>query len=261
MSAWGPEIFSDDTACDIRDEYRELLEDQVPDDEASWRVVEAYRHLDEDEEHVAWLALAATQSRLGRLDPQVKARALDMIDTGRGLRPWHEADGKASDKRNAELLKLRTQLTGPQPPRKIVRRPWRHITDLQPGDVLSFTASGGQVALLRVTRIADHRVGAAPILQRLDCRGPSLPPEEAFDRLAAGEGYASRSRPATYRVGKYRKKDPDWRDSDFVLAGRVPPISDDDQAQPRWHTAWTALRQTLERELNTGPTDETTLGQ
>lgn len=26
MSAWGPAIFSDDLACDVRDDYRELIE-------------------------------------------------------------------------------------------------------------------------------------------------------------------------------------------------------------------------------------------
>jgi hypothetical protein len=68
MGAWGPGIFSDDTAADIRGDYRELLEDQVPDSEAMRRVIEAYRHLDADEEHILWLALAAAQFQLGRLD-------------------------------------------------------------------------------------------------------------------------------------------------------------------------------------------------
>ncbi len=34
-----------------------------------------HQHLDADEEHVLWLAPAATQSRLGRLDEEVKTRA------------------------------------------------------------------------------------------------------------------------------------------------------------------------------------------
>lgn len=68
MGAWGPAIFSDDTACDIRSDYRELLEDGVDDAEATRRVIAEYQHLGGDESHVLWLALAAAQSALGRLD-------------------------------------------------------------------------------------------------------------------------------------------------------------------------------------------------
>jgi hypothetical protein len=56
MGAWGAAVFSDDTASDIRGEYRELLEDQVADDEATRRIINSYRHLDRDEAHVLWLA-------------------------------------------------------------------------------------------------------------------------------------------------------------------------------------------------------------
>lgn len=38
------------------------LEDQVPDAEATQRVIAAYQHLDADEKHLLWLALAAAQS-------------------------------------------------------------------------------------------------------------------------------------------------------------------------------------------------------
>lgn len=91
MGAWGPGIFSDDVAEDIRSDYRELLEDQVPDDEATRRIIGSYEVLDSDEEHVLWLALAAAQASLGRLDDAVKQRALDVIDHGRRLERWVEA--------------------------------------------------------------------------------------------------------------------------------------------------------------------------
>ncbi len=94
MGAWGPAIFSDDTAADIRGEYRELLEDQIPDEEATAQVIQEYQHLDEDEAHVLWLALAAAQAQVGRLEDHVKAAALDVIDTGRGLELWEEAGPK-----------------------------------------------------------------------------------------------------------------------------------------------------------------------
>ncbi|MDQ1485327.1 MAG: hypothetical protein QOJ62_1020 [Actinomycetota bacterium] len=253
MGAWGPGIFADDTASDIRGEYRELLEDQVSDGEATHRVIEAYRHLDADEEHVLWLALAATQSQLGRLDDEVHARALDVIDNGRGLELWEQAGPRELAKRKAALAKLRAQLTRPQPDRKTVRRPWRHETELLPGDILSFTASNGAMALLRVLRVDDHRVGAAPIVEWLDWTGRSLPGSWGLRRLKARGGnlpaLGGARRSATYRVARHRKKDQDWHDSGFVLAARVGPRPEDEEAAAWMHLEWRGLSLELERQL------------
>src|SRR4051812_21584541 len=95
MGADGPAIFSDDFACDVRDEYRALLEDQVPDAEATRQIIAANPDLDVDEKPVFWLALAATQWRVGRLEDEVRARALDVIDSGRDLTRWEESGPRA----------------------------------------------------------------------------------------------------------------------------------------------------------------------
>lgn len=255
MGAWGPAIFSDDTASDIRGEYREMLEDQVPDEEATRRVIEAYSHLDPDEEHVLWLALAAAQSQLGRLENEVKVRALDVIDRGRGLELWEEAGPKALASRKTALARLRAHLTGSQPARKAVRAPWRHETDLQPGDVLAFTASNGQMALLRVANIDDQRVGAAPIVEWLDWSGRSTPGAWRLRRLKPRVGRSPAMggplRPATYRVARHRKKDADWSDSGFVRAATVPSSPADAGVQAWTYLEWRGLAKDLERLLTT----------
>lgn len=251
MSAWGPGIFSDDTASDIRGDYRELLEDQVPDDEATRRVIDSYRDLDEDEQHVLWLALAATQSSLGRLDEDVKARALHVIDAGVGLQLWEEAGPKELSKRKAALAKLRNQLVSSQPARKTVRRPWRHVTDLVAGDVLALRSTSGDMALLRVHRVDDHRVGAAPIVSWLDWRGTSPPDARTLSRLAArpmsGPGPLGHRRLETFRVARHRKKDPDWSDVGFSLVARVPVSSADSDAQAWTYLGWAQLVEHIER--------------
>lgn len=252
MGAWGPGIFSDDTASDIRGDYRELLEDQVSDDEATRRVIAAYQHLDADEEHVLWLALAATQSQVGRLCSDVAARALEVIDSGSGLQLWQEAGPRELAKREAALAKLREKLTGPQPPRKAVRRPWRHETDLLPGDVLSFSASTGHLALLRVLRVDEHRVGAAPIVERLDWSGQSVPSGWRLRRLKPRSGTGPMGGPRrmeTYRIGRYRKKDEDWADVDFTVVARLAPRPEDAGAQPVSYTNWRGVARILEQQL------------
>jgi hypothetical protein len=39
MGSWGPALFSDDTACDVRDMYKDLIADGVDDAEATQPVV------------------------------------------------------------------------------------------------------------------------------------------------------------------------------------------------------------------------------
>lgn len=246
MGAWGPAIFSDDLACDIRGDYRELLEDGVSDEEASARVIEAYTHLDQDEAQVLWLALAAAQAALGRLDDSVRDRALAVIDEGTGLELWAEAGPKELAKRKAALAKLRDTLTGPQKRRSTVRKPWAHVTDLAPGDVLAFRLPDERLALFRVARLDPQRVGTAPILRRLDWAKPKLPSSRKLARLKAQPDPGPNSTRGTeFRVARHRKNDYDWRDVGFELVARVEPHRDDASCSPRLYTAWRGLRDGL----------------
>jgi len=259
MGAWGPGIFSDDTAVDIRSDYRELLEDQVLDDQATRRIIDQYAHLDDDEAHVLWLALAAAQSQFGRLDDEIKAKALEVIDNGRGLHLWEEAGAKELTRRKAALNKLRDRLMGPQPARKALRRPWRHFTDVRAGDVFSFTAQSGQMALLRVTRIDDHRLGVAPILERLDWRGKSLPAESRLRglkvRRSLRPALGGPMRPETYRVSRDRKRDQDWSDCGFLKVASLPPRPEDEASRASILTDWTRLARKLDDPLAGKRTD------
>jgi hypothetical protein len=130
MGTWGPGIFSDDTACDVRVAYRMALEEGLDDQAAQQQVLDQFTdHLDDEvwnDGPLVWLALAKTQWQLGRLDEQVKAQALAVIDQGRDLASWEGSDSYGY--RRAVLRRLRTQLTTPPPPRKRIRPP-RHRLD------------------------------------------------------------------------------------------------------------------------------------
>jgi hypothetical protein len=67
MGAWGPAIFSDDTACDVREDYKDCLGDGLTPSEATDRILLEWKESleDFDEQSVVWLALAATQWKLG----------------------------------------------------------------------------------------------------------------------------------------------------------------------------------------------------
>lgn len=158
MGVWGTGLFSDDLACDIRDHYRELLEDGIDDGTAMRQILERYRAYLEESEGIALLAFAVTQSKLGRLDAGIRDRALAVVDGGADLAVWERENPKLLPKRRAVLERARAQLTGPQPPRKRLRPPKRISSGLVAGDVLAL-ALPQRVALLRVVRVRSHRLG------------------------------------------------------------------------------------------------------
>ena len=74
MGVWGTSLFADDMACDIRDHYRELLEDGAEDNAATRLVFEKFGAYLEESDGIALLAFAVTQSKLGRLDADIRPR-------------------------------------------------------------------------------------------------------------------------------------------------------------------------------------------
>jgi hypothetical protein len=182
VGVWGTDLFSDDLACDIRDHYRELLEDGIEDGAATRLILEKYRAHLEESEGIALLAFAVTQSKVGRLDPDIRDRALTILDSGADLEVWEREHPKLLLKRRAVLEKARAQLTGPQPPRRRLRPPKRISSGLAAGDVLAL-ALPQRVALLRVVRIRAHRLGETPVLEELDFKGTDVPPGDVLERL------------------------------------------------------------------------------
>lgn len=248
MGAWGAALFSDDTACDVRDGYRELLEDGTADDEATRLTLDSWAGslTDPGEAASVWLALAFTQSRLGRLDPAVRDRALAVIDDGSDLARWADQTPAVVAKRRSALAKVRAQLTGPQPARKKVRPPSRHVTDLRPGEVLGYRAANGTWALLRVARIDVSRYGDAPVLAGLDFSGDEPPDQAVLDRLADRPGQPPWA-VETWRATVHKRVD--YGDAGFRRVGHTVERPGDAEVPPCWHAAWSLMAPAMEHRL------------
>src|SRR6185295_13444904 len=145
--------------------------------------VERFRAYLEESDGVALLALAVTQSKFGRLDPDIRDQALALLDRGADLEVWEEENPKMLSKRRTVLEKARAQLTGPQPARKRVRPPKRVLSGLAAGDVLALVLPQ-RVTLLRVVRVHPHRLGETPVLEELAFEGAEVPSRDALERLA-----------------------------------------------------------------------------
>ena len=139
MGAWGANLYQDDVALDVKDEYKDNLRKGKTNEETMQEIIDKYQELLEDEEDrgVFWLALADTQWNLGRLDEQVKKQALEIIELGIDLKRW-ESNEKLYNKRKEILEKLKEKLLSPQPEEKRMPKYRTYKCEWENGDVFAY---------------------------------------------------------------------------------------------------------------------------
>lgn len=139
MGFWGSSLYANDSTCDVRDTYLNLLKKQLSDDEAYDELIKnSGEMLGTDEEPLFWYALAETQWKLGRLNPDVKDKALEWIGKNGGLVFWKDSanNGKGWKK---TLEKLKLKLESPQPARKVVKPKEECVTNpWEIGDIYAY---------------------------------------------------------------------------------------------------------------------------
>ncbi|MFC0213881.1 DUF4259 domain-containing protein [Paenibacillus chartarius] len=86
MGAWGYGIFDNDDALDIRDRFRRHIRQGLPIEEVTKRCIEDFPDPMNDVSVV--LALAALQMEQNRLQMEIKARALVMIEDRKDIASW-----------------------------------------------------------------------------------------------------------------------------------------------------------------------------
>lgn len=218
MGTWGTSVFGSDTACDVRDSYRALLDSGVDDDASTLKVLEAFGSDDPE----VWLALAASQSRLGRLDEGVRSRALQIIDTEEDLARWDEADAGLRRGRARVLSRLRETITGPQPERRPIKVKWSHHTDLQIGEVLRHVSQDAS-SLGIVVDVTPYPTGTHPMVRRLtDHDSAPATAQQVWELVRAG---AVIPEPEWHEIWAHRlkRREPDWLQAGFSkLPGTAP---------------------------------------
>ena len=96
MGTWGPGIFQNDVADDLKRVYIEKLKLGKSDDEALSETISYLADYAEDEEDSIdfWLGLASVMFDYGRLTDPIKKKALQIIDSSVDLERWDECDKK-----------------------------------------------------------------------------------------------------------------------------------------------------------------------
>jgi len=236
-------------ACDIRDHYRELLEDRIEDGAATRLILEKFRAYLEESEGIALLAFAVTQSKLGRLDPEIRERALAVLDGGADLEVWERDNPKLLPQRRAVLEKARAQLTGPQPLRRRLRPPKRISSGLAAGDVLAL-ALPRRMALLRVVCIRSHRLGETPVLEELDFKGTDAPSRDTLERLGPSKDPITlvHASSADTRLCAFVAERIDWQRAGFRKVQTISARAGDEKAPlPSFGISWALLAERLVR--------------
>ncbi|MHB8843493.1 MAG: hypothetical protein ACYC7L_01985 [Nitrospirota bacterium] len=191
MGAWGPGLYSDDTTCEIRDQYVSLLEEGKSGTMAAEEIVAQYKDvLDNPEvECLVFLALADTQWKYGHLNDQIKSRAIGIIDRGGDVDIWPKDSPRDVKAREKVLSSLRKKLLSPQPVARILKpkrkRAPRMLFDGPVGSIFSVDLPTGYLALLKVVGFHHSETMIDPVFQLIRWQGRELPSQAQIEEIAA----------------------------------------------------------------------------
>lgn len=143
MGTWETGLYSCDLACDVRDDYREMLVFKYPHEEAVKRLVQEH-HLSEDDPYDAagWFALAESAWKYGHLDEDLKQLVQRLYDEEAERELWVDSPN-GWKKRKAVIAKLMEKILVPRekPAKPTMLMPAQ--TDWQEGDLLAFQLQDG----------------------------------------------------------------------------------------------------------------------
>ncbi len=188
MSSWGVAIFSDDTASDIRDEWRDGLREGKNPDVLTKELLASYPEVavDVDESKIFWLALAASQHETGHLSSQIREKALSIIETGGDIECWTHEEPKLGEQRKDVLERLATKLKGPQPkPKKL--RPRKDLgVRFDVGDAILLKNPENDATAIGI--VVAHHAGypkgtVEPVVELLLWGKPTLPTVHELETL------------------------------------------------------------------------------
>ena len=140
MGAWNASINGNDTAQDLKSEYQAAF--FYNDVETALAKIDTYvRSMFDESDEEEWCnyyySLAEYMWKHGIPTEDVRARAIDMIDSGFGLEIWELEGTSTLNKRKKVLAEFRGKLLSPQPPKKKIRFNLHMKPIFQTGDLVA----------------------------------------------------------------------------------------------------------------------------
>jgi hypothetical protein len=119
MGAWGAGLWEDDLACDIQDEWNDLLDEGMSPRKATKIILntwlEEFEEYDDDierqpDESILYISLVALQLRHKALTIGIKKRAIELIEKGADLELWEDGDKKSYEERKKFLMEFKERV-------------------------------------------------------------------------------------------------------------------------------------------------------
>lgn len=244
MGAWGTGLYSDDTTCDVRDDYIQHLKHGLSHDEACEKVLGRHvARLGEPEVALVYVALADTAWKYGRLDETLKDKALSLLRAGGDLFVWERDAPREVPARRKTLKALEARLATPQPAEKPVKvsspKPRKVRTTAPVGSVFSLALPSQRQVLLVLVGFVELEKSIDPVFSVLAqpiASAESLPIRITGDAptLVLSKGFRQPFRHVAILPRDERKD---------ILTGLTPLDITVEAALPfqREHTVWLAL--------------------
>lgn len=137
MGAWGVGLFQNDVALEVKDTYVKKLQVGKSNEEAFNETVNELNDMtnDADDKIDFWFALASLMFDYGRLTPDVKNKAFEIINSNNDENRWDTIDKK---KRNRVVESLKEKLLSQQPEEVKVKVVKKRTPKIKPNEIYYF---------------------------------------------------------------------------------------------------------------------------
>ena len=140
MGVWGPKIYDNDIALDVKDEFEDLYNKGQDVKKITEQLIEANAEWlsDPEEAQFFWLALADVQWNKGVLLSEVKKQAIYWIEKGDCIANYQLNQNVKRENRQKELEKLKDKILSPQPEVKKTKKRRVYVCPWNIGDVFAY---------------------------------------------------------------------------------------------------------------------------
>lgn len=190
MGTWGTGLYSDDTACEIRDEFKAHLENGLSHSAAENAILGRFADVVSNHQIACLLyfALADTEWKFGCLSDHVRLKTLALLEDGGDIKYWEEDSPSDVKARAQTLRKLSIRLATEHPALKQVKvkvhKPPRNQINSPIGSVFMLSLPSGEMAALKFVGLRPVGNVAVASFRLLPWRGwqfPSVAVLEAID--------------------------------------------------------------------------------
>jgi len=167
VGAWGPGVYQNDDALDLRDRWRDLVGVGFDPQDVGRRLVSELGLGNDPGDSPSWLALADLLWSSGRLTGEVRKRALRIVRDRGDLERWDDGHRRARERALAQLeRRLLARMPRPRPIKPL------HPCDWKRGELLVWRMVDGGSAILRVVGLDPKwGGGGSPIVELVGATG------------------------------------------------------------------------------------------